>query len=263
MKWLHHTRDKRGRMFYELQAESHKKDLIKSIIMLRAKPLTKLEIANAHVQPTQNAFKAALVDHAGDEATMRSRRNKEMKKWETQKDDDLYDLRREYLDQQRKFILLSQDNTVLTLNNLPNSAFDMRKTHDDKTVKAFKEEKSEYSRKMKLHEKRFDFNTLQYTYIEAREEMMHHTYIHMDEAMKKVKNNWKGYHEYQKENLELEIEIDHLKEQVKRMSKTIRELKDSYETLKKEFAQEVTKDLLSVDDDFAQELKKKRKTGNS
>lgn len=227
--------------------------------MLRAKPLTRYEISNAHVQPGQNAFDTAYIDHTAIEAEMKSKRGKQMKKWKSETDEELYDTRRVYLDRQRQHIVLNPDNQVLGLDNLTSTYNVVLEKQGKSSAKMFISEQRKYNENMKLHEKRFDFNNLQYTYLEARQEMMHQTYHHMDEGMKKVKTDWEGYHDKEQRLRDLMIELEEKKEEIREKDKTIEKMKIEHENLHKHLISVMSQDMKMLEHEIDMEQNKKRK----
>lgn len=229
--------------------------------MLRAREITKAELSRAYVQPGQNAYDVAIVDHTTEEANMRAKRNKAMKKWKVSNEEDLYDHRRLYLDRQQKHIVLDSENQVLEFENIDKSIRDIRQEQGETKAKVFKQEVSEYNRKMKLHEKRFDFNNLQYTYLETRREMTQHSIISIDESMKKIQLDWKSREELEKELRELKEEAETKNEKIAKKDLKINEQKKTIDAMKKELCElmkdEMEKEFGSKDEE---NRNKKRKS---
>lgn len=217
--------------------------------------LSKSEIDCAHVKPGQCPYEVALINHHRAEAGMRTERYKRVKEWKLRDAQEVKDERRAFLDTKKQEYLLDSSVTAFKLRNMTDSVLQVEAEEGPVAAKAFRRERYEYNRIMKLQENRFDFRQLQISYRDCRSELMSLTYEGLDTEMKKVKPIWSGYHELMDDTLDKAAQIaekdrmiETLTENVRELTARIEALTENDEKAEKLFDSDDESDTSSIDD---------------
>lgn len=217
------------------------------------KAVTKTDISRAFVKPGQCPYEVAIANHNRDESVMRAQRTRLMKDWKANDADEVIYARRQYLDKVKQSFLLSENLSVFNLENMMESMFAIAEEDGDEAAKVFAKERDEYEEMMYAHEKKWDFEQLQKTYRDARNELMLLSNFEMDAKMKKINKNWKGYNDLFTDQMDKEHDLCKCQEENIRLKKLVKDLTDRCNSLEKHICDHYKDDMEAMVADYEAE----------